>query len=435
MEILVIDITFDDASRIREDLDEDSLTELMASMANVGQITPVVVTRGLALIAGRRRLEAARRLGWTSIRCEYFEEMSLLNRKIVEFDENDKRHQLTWQESARAIKEIHELQKVESDEGAAWNASDTARALGLSVGKVSEDLILAANLSNERVANRPSRRGAIDTVKRERELVLVRELARRRAQDLGLGTSPNTTDLQGGVIYNSDARTILRQIQDSSVDLIITDPPWGIDFDKSSQWTRNWVPSYDDSELAIQNVLEELFPQLYRVLKPTCHLYIFYPVDKVAWWGDALTRAGFVVRFRPLIWFKTGQPSITDVYTSFLPCYESILWAYKPGDGDVRRLFSRPVPEAQGLPREPTIWHENSKPIDMLSRWIESSSEVNEVVLDPFSGGGSVLASAFALGRYYIGVELDEVNYKKSVERMKQLEERKEESDSSRVGA
>ena len=91
------------------------------------------------------------------------------------------------------------------------------------------------------------------------------------------------------------------------------------------------------------------------------------------------------------------------------------------------KLFSRPVPEAQGWPREPTIWHENSKPVDMISKWIESSSEVNDVVLDCFSGGGSILASAFSLGRYYIGCEKDEVNHKKSVERLRQLEDRKEE--------
>ena len=64
----------------------------------------------------------------------------------------------------------------------------------------------------------------------------------------------------------------------------------------------------------------------------------------------------------------------------------------------------------------------------MLERWIEASSEPNEIVLDCFAGGASTLAAAFSLGRYYIGVELDEVNYTKSVERMKTLEERKEES-------
>src|SRR5712691_8445277 len=143
--------------------------------------------RDHSLVAGRRRLEAARRLNWQTIRAEYLEELSPLDRKIVEFDENDKRLQLTWQEAARAIEEIHQLkQAVAVNEGHVWSITDTARVLGRSVGKVSEDLVLASALGNTKVAGRPSRRGALDTVKRERELVLVRELARRRASGMGL---------------------------------------------------------------------------------------------------------------------------------------------------------------------------------------------------------------------------------------------------------
>ena len=435
MDIPVENVVFDDATRIREDLDETSLLELVESFKNVGQITPIVIERSGQLVAGRRRLEAARRLGWPVIRAEYRDSLTEIDRRIIEFDENDKRRQLSWQEAARAIKEIHALKRGEAKStGNVWTAANTASILGLSEGKVSEDLVLADYLSNERVANRPSRRGALDTLKRERELVLVRELARRRAESLGLGVGPSATGLTGGVIYNADCRTILKDMAPDSVDLVIIDPPWGINFDTAAQWSRRWIASYDDREEQVQTMLLEVFKLLFKVLKPTCHIYCFYPIQESQWWVERLTEAGFMVRGRPLVWFKTGQPSITDTYTSFLPAYESILWGYKPGTDNVRRLFGRPVPEAQGWPREPTIWHENSKPLDMLGKWIESSSEVNEVVLDCFGGGGSTAASAFALGRYYISVELDEVNYKKSVERLKALEERKEESDSSSLG-
>lgn len=427
--IKIEDVKYDDTKRMRDNLNEEGLLELVESFKNVGQITPIVVTRDLELVAGRRRLEAARRIGWTEIRVEYFEDLDPLTRKIVEFDENDKRSQLTWQEKARAIKEIHELRKAEAKkEGKTWTASDTAKTLGISEGAVSEDLVLASALGNQRVANRPSRRGALDTVKRERELILVRELARRRAENLGLVVGANATSLGGGVIYNEDCVKLLKTMASESIDLVIIDPPWGVNLDKAAQWSKSWIATYDDSELAIQRVLNEVFPLLFKVLKPTCHIYCFFPIDKSQWWGEALTAAGFIIRKRPLIWFKTGSPGITSVYTEFMPGYESILWGYKPGAQDIRRLFSHPVPEAQGWPREPTIWHENSKPLDMLGKWIETSSEVNEVVLDCFGGGGSTAAAAFALGRYYISCELDPVNYAKSVERLKQLEERKEES-------
>ena len=432
MEISVNEIKFDDATRSRKELDEESLLELQESFKNVGQITPIVIDRDHGLVAGRRRLEVARRLAWPTIRAEYRDELDAISRKIVEFDENDKRKQLTWQEAASAIKEIHDLKaeekKRDSPTSTPWNPNDTARILGLSEGKVREDLLLASSLGNTRVAGRPSRRGALDTVKRERELALVRELARRRAAGMGLGdNSLKAANLMGGVVYNEDCRAVLRAMADNSVDLIVTDPPWGIDFDKATQWTHKWIATYDDAETGVREMLVETVPLLYKVLKPSCHMYCFFPIQEIQWWVDLFTHTGFVCRQRSLIWFKTGQPGISDVYTSFLPSYEAILWMYKPGAGDVRRLFARPVPEAQGWPRESSVWHENSKPVEMIEKWLEASSELNEVVFDPFCGGGSSLAGAFALGRYYIGVERDTINFNKSVDRLRQLEERKEE--------
>ena len=265
--------------------------------------------------------------------------------------QNDKRKQLTWQEAARAIEEIHKLKQ--EAQGTKWTASDTARTLGVSLGKVSEDLLLAGALSNERVARRPSRRGAIETVKKERELELVRELARRRATSIGVATSITNTAFTSGIVYNDNCVEILKQMEEASVDLIFTDPPWGIDFDKSSQWSRKWIATYDDTQKGVREMLQQIFPLLFKVLKPSCHMFCFFPVQEGQWWVELATSSGFVVRQRPLVWFKTGQPSISEIYTSFLPCYESFLWMFKPGSNDSRRLFSRPIPEGMGADRQP----------------------------------------------------------------------------------
>lgn len=351
-QIPIDEVIYDDATRQRKDLDsanESSIDELAESLRTVGQINAIVVSRDHRLLAGRRRLEAARRLGWTQIRVTFWEELTLLDQKIIEYDENVRRKQLTWQEAASAIKEIHDLKIAR--EGPRWSRSDTARALGLSVGKVSEDLDLASALTNTRVARRPTRRGAINTVKRERELTIVRELARRRAVNLGIGQDLRAESFTSGIIYNMDCREVLRETSECSVDLIIIDPPWGIDFDSASQWTGKWIASYDDSPSATRTLLSEVFPLLFRVLKPTCHIYCFFPIQDIQWWIDQLTRTGFNIRQRPLIWYKSGQPGISDVYSSFLPSYESILWGFKGGDGGLKRLFSHPLPEAQSWPR------------------------------------------------------------------------------------
>ncbi len=410
--------------RQRQEDDDQALAELTESIRNNGILNAIIIDRNRRLIAGGRRIAACLRLGHETITATYFESLETLDQKIIEFDENDKRKQLTWQEAARAVQEIHDLKTAH--EGKSWSARDTARTLGVSFGKVSEDLTLAAALGNEKVAGRPTRRGALDTVKRERELALVRELARRRATDMGLSSGDNSTSFTSGVIYNANCLDTLKSVASGSIDLIVPDPPWGIDFDKASQWTGKWIATYDDAQEGVYKLLPEVFRELYRVLKPASHVYCFFPVQEIQWWCGLFTNSGFMVRQRPVVWYKTGQQGISDVYTSFLPTYESILWGYKPGEGGLRRLFSRPVPEAQGWPRPSHIWHENEKPVEMLDRWVETSSEINEVVLDPFCGGASVPASCFGLGRYYIGIEQDIVNYKKACDRMKGLEERKE---------
>lgn len=432
--IKLSEIKYDDDERIRKELadSESSIDELGESLKTNGQINPVIIRSDGSLVAGRRRIEAARKIGWEVIRVDIWEELDPLKQKVIEFDENDKRKQLTWQEKAAAIAEIHRLYRlkaststVEEQPAAAgpWTPADTARAIGKPPSTVSEYLSLATALGNERVANRPSYRGALDAFKRERELQLVRELARRRAKGLGIVSESHAGGLTGGVIYNADCRTILETIAAETVDLVIMDPPWGIDFDKSAQWTKRWIATYDDSPNAVKSMLQKVFRQLYHILKPTCHLYTFFPIQEEQWWVDTLTAVGFIVRQRPLVWFKTGQPSISSVYTSFLPCYETILWAYKPGSDDSRRLFSNPIPEGFGYPRENGEYHENQKPVEMLAKMVASSAEPNEIVLDPFAGGGSTLAAAFAHGCYYIGIEQDEANFKKCTERLRSLED------------
>lgn len=425
-DVIALDrVVFDDSTRIRQDLDSAGIRELAESISKIGLINPIVIDRDNKLIAGRRRLEATKVLGLTEIAFRYFDTLDELDKLIVEYDENSKRKQLTWQEDAKAIADIHhilaERHAAESRPSDSYVAEDTADALNISAAKVREALQLSSVLDNERIAGRPTKKGALTTMRRERELTLVRELARRRMAEMGV--TQDGTQFAMGRVINADCRSVLRGMAENSVDLIVVDPPWGIDLDKASQWTSKWTISYDDSEKAVRDLLTESVPLMYRVLKPASHIYCFFPVQRDSWWADLFDAAGFVTRQRPLVWFKTGQQGISDVYTSFLPSYETALWGYKPGEDGVRRFFSRPIPEGFAFPRQPGLWHENEKPIELIEKWIEASSEPGETVLDCFAGGGSTLATAFQLGRYYIGIEKDAVNYEKCTRRLREMEE------------
>jgi ParB/RepB/Spo0J family partition protein len=419
-EIKLVDIREIDKDRIREDLQEDGILELMESIRNVGLFNPIIIDRTNKLIAGRRRIEAFTRLERESIPFLYFEDLDPIQQKIVEFDENTKRRQLTWQESSKAIAEIHRLM---SKRDRSHTLGETAAQIGASIGFTSEALQLSDALGNERVAAQTGRHAALKTYRRERELDLSRELARRRRTDAeDQGVNPKLKVLGRGRIHHGDCLDVIKEMPDETVDLIFTDPPWGIDIHTASQWTKKWNPSYSDSTESIREHLAKLFPHLFRVLRPGRHVYIFFAIQYAEWLCTELDKVGFRFRDRPLIWFKTGQPSITETYTSFLPCYEAFFFAWKPGEGDYRRFFSKPTPEALGLPRSDGIWHEHDKPINLLEPYIEASSDPNELILDPFTGGGSTLAASFGLGRTYVGIEKDEVSFSKCCERMTELE-------------
>ena len=93
--------------RIRRELgDIDSLSE---SLRQYGQISPIVISKKNQLIAGERRLEAAKRLGWRTINAIISERSGELERLELEVEENMQRRDFTADETAEASKRLYRL--------------------------------------------------------------------------------------------------------------------------------------------------------------------------------------------------------------------------------------------------------------------------------------------------------------------------------------
>ena len=93
--------------RIRSDL--GNLDELMASLHTHGQLSPILITRDSQLVAGHRRLESARRLGWLTINAVVLERADAVDRLEIEIEENVQRKQLTAEELAEALARLERL--------------------------------------------------------------------------------------------------------------------------------------------------------------------------------------------------------------------------------------------------------------------------------------------------------------------------------------
>ena len=95
--------------RIRKEMGD--ISALAESLKRFGQISPIVITKNNVLVAGERRLEAARTLGWTSISVIVTDIDDELSRLEYEREENTQRLSFTEEETAEAARRIEHLSK------------------------------------------------------------------------------------------------------------------------------------------------------------------------------------------------------------------------------------------------------------------------------------------------------------------------------------
>jgi ParB family chromosome partitioning protein len=93
--------------RIRKELGD--LTPLTESLRRFGLMNPILVNKRNVLIAGRRRLEAARTLGWKTINAISVDARDVLTKLELELEENVQRRELSVEEIAQAYERIHKL--------------------------------------------------------------------------------------------------------------------------------------------------------------------------------------------------------------------------------------------------------------------------------------------------------------------------------------
>jgi ParB family chromosome partitioning protein len=93
--------------RIRRDLGD--IASLAESLKRFGQISPIVISKKNLLIAGGRRLEAAKALGWRTINAVILDAPGDLSKLEIEVEENIQRRDFTPEEMSEALKKIYRL--------------------------------------------------------------------------------------------------------------------------------------------------------------------------------------------------------------------------------------------------------------------------------------------------------------------------------------
>ena len=221
-------------------------------------------------------------------------------------------------------------------------------------------------------------------------------------------------------LIQGDCLEEMKKIPDESVDLVLTDPPYGTNDGKGKNIKRG-TSNTDfsviewDRELPIQYISE-----LHRVMKPDSWGFIFTDKSKVSQVWYELERRGLTPR-NVFYWIKSNKAPTPRC--NFKSCIEAAVVFTKGrtnqrwyGGGNQNNYIILPFVSGREKVNHPT-----QKPVKLMAHLLQLVSTENDVVLDPFMGSGSTGVACKQLNRNFIGIELDKNYYNIAKQRISEV--------------
>jgi site-specific DNA-methyltransferase (adenine-specific) len=201
------------------------------------------------------------------------------------------------------------------------------------------------------------------------------------------------------MLYNDDCLKVLPTLADNSIDLILTDPPYGMNY-KSKRRKEQYDKINNDNNI---DWLYFSLKQFKRILKEDSHCYMFCSIHFLSKFID-YSKEHFTLK-DILIWEKNNHGS-GDLTGGYAPKYEFILFLTKGR----KELNGKREPNILKYNKTNNILHPTQKPTDLLEFLITKSSQEKDLILDSFMGSGSTGVACKNINRNFIGIEMDK-NY------------------------
>lgn len=221
-------------------------------------------------------------------------------------------------------------------------------------------------------------------------------------------------------IKQGDSRLLLKDLDDESVDLIVTDPP----YKTTARGNAGNSGGMMQKKINMQGKVfehndikpQEYIPEFYRILKDGSHCYIMTNHVNLQEILNVASQNGLKF-IKSLVWNK-GNKIMGQYYMSQ---FEYILFFRKGkgikinncGTSDILSVPNKKTQDVNG-----NNIHDTEKPVKLMEILIENSSKENDIVLDPFMGVGSTGIACMNLNRNFIGFELDEKYYEIAKQRL-----------------
>lgn len=206
------------------------------------------------------------------------------------------------------------------------------------------------------------------------------------------------------IVVVGDARDVLADVRTESVDLVVVDPPYGVEWQSTRRLERFDVLHEDGATEADRAGVKAIIEQSVRVVGQNRHLYVFGP--------DDVLQGLKVSDPTPLIWAKPMNGA-GDLTAAWAPAHEPIWFAVSKhrhggqagSTTNVAARLRKGSVLAYGRPTGRKVRHPSEKPVGLLADLIESSSRAGELVLDPCAGSGSTGVAAVLRGRRAVLIE------------------------------
>lgn len=221
-------------------------------------------------------------------------------------------------------------------------------------------------------------------------------------------------------LINGDCMYFMSTLQDKSIDLIITDPPYPTTKRGGTGNSGGMCKKkeFSDGKVFKHNNIKpiEYIPEFYRILKEGTHCYIMTNHVNLFEILTVAKESGFHF-IKSLIWNK-GNKIMGQAYMSQ---FEYILFFRK---GKFKKINKCGTADIFNIPNKKTKAedgkniHDTEKPVELMKILIENSSQENDIVFEPFMGVGAVALACKELKRKCMGIEIDKHYYDISINRV-----------------
>jgi site-specific DNA-methyltransferase (adenine-specific) len=213
---------------------------------------------------------------------------------------------------------------------------------------------------------------------------------------------------QRNVIIHGDSRDYIPRIS-TPINAVVTDPPFGIDVkmnsasDPAQRAINERIKNDGDVAEAI-DLFDSVMRQIIPKLADQAEVYVFTAWSVLDFWIPAVKGLSPHLELKMMLIWDKGYPGKGDLVANWGCGYEPILYLKKG---------RRPLPyRRSGIIHVDKLGagqniHPTEKPVQLLEKLIEMSTDPGDLVVDPFSGSGSTSVAAQKLQRNSLAFEID----------------------------